>query len=65
MIDFSEYFVMDLPDTNKRRTTKERLEFVMDVKSDADIIKKLKRQKNKSAYIKRLIRQDIRKGGTE
>lgn len=37
----------------------------MHTKNDADIIRRLDNQDNKQGYIKRLIRQDIARGGGE
>lgn len=57
MIDFSEYFPRKLPSQDNKIV---RIEFHLDSRSDADIIKKLEKQKNKSEYIRKLIRKDIK-----
>lgn len=45
-----------------KTTTRERFEIALDAITDADIVKKLNQVPNKSDYVRRLIREDIKKG---
>lgn len=45
---------------NNQKSTRVRLEFIMDSITDSDIIEKLNSCANKAEYIRRLIRKDLK-----
>ena len=44
-----------------KNPNRERFEVYLDPITDKDIVRKLNKQPNKSAYVKRLIRRDIKR----
>jgi len=51
-----------LPKVGRPKTTsRERFEIALDAFADRDIVEMLNKQPNKSDYIRRLVREDIKK----
>ena len=46
----------------KPKTVRTRFEIIIDTIADADIIEELAKHPNKSEYVRKLIRQDIKRG---